>query len=54
MTVSVTEIAGLRLHKISYKKNFSVDLTHCCFILKIIYIASFHSLDVLCDHSIII
>ena len=53
--LSVTEIAGLCLHKISYIKKFSVDLTHCSIILKIICTASFRSLDVvLCDHSIII
>ena len=34
---SVTEIAVLGLHTISYKKNFAVDLIHCCLILKIMY-----------------
>ena len=55
VTVSVNIIARFGLHKISYIKNVSVDLTHCCFNLNIIYIASFRSLDlVLCDRSIII
>ena len=42
-------------HKIQYKKNSSMDLIHCFYILKVVCIPTILSYDlVLCDHSIFI
>ena len=49
------KFAGCGRHKILYKKNLSMNLIHCFFILKIVCIPTILSDDlVLCDHSIFI
>ena len=49
------KFAGCGRHKIQDKKNLSMDLIHCFFILKVVCIPTFLSYDlVLCDRSIFI
>ena len=49
------KFAGCGRHKIQYKKNLSMDLIHCFFILKVVCIPTILSYDlVLCDRLIFI